>query len=68
VIVANPGEINRVSDRDGYRARNKISAPLPDVHGRRRPTSQRWQEDQKEERQAKIHFEGLAAEQIRGGG
>ena len=63
MIVANPGEVDGVSDRDGHRARAKISSPLSHVHSRRGSASQRWQEDQKEERQSKIHNEGFAAEQ-----
>ena len=68
MIVANPGEIDGVSGRDGNRARIKISAPLSHVHSRRGPGCQHWQEDQKEERQSEIHFEDLAAGQNRGGG
>jgi hypothetical protein len=59
VIVAGPGPIDDIASPDGDRAWIKDGSALTHGHIRRRRGSKDGQQEQKDERQAEIHSEGL---------
>jgi hypothetical protein len=55
VIVGGPSPIDDIADADGDRARVEVGPALSHGHIRRSRGSEDWQQDQKYERQSKIH-------------